>query len=573
MVFLAFLYEEILPRIPKRQHDELYWKRSRLFLDLMKKNRLQKSKHGSQSLEVKFTLAELVNEILEACAVSELVDDVAKELLCKVVRWTPPLGFPARDEDRPIFILDLLKKTSNLNTIEEADIKKLMDIVGQHRLISEAALYESRLGEMLVEAAAQGTDTKKNLIVLEMLKKIDLYASEKVVNLIRSAVENGLDITDALYTVDFSNHDSFPSSSSNFTYALEIFECLIDHGARLDTLQVLSESSHRAKEPFLHRVLRAHSNAIRGERPCLLKFIQKCAQRGFNLSSLSLCGKDVIAQICSSYKGKDIVQVVEFLCASGIDVNRVYSTERKSLLLLLLNNRPIFRPCILETMKVLIRYGALMGLLMSFDGRSLLLELSSIEPASLRSNGVIICCRYGIQICLSHSTYWDMLHCLLDAGARVDREYQSGRNPLSNILCGMSGSILGLPDLCSKCSQNHFQREICQVDVDHWGIGHMGKALKLIDRLLKSGVSRYVTTKNFGREHALSFVCYAFKGDEMFALVKLLCDNGVNVNSVVAPLHSGSKRERVEMVFNLNNRIPPYRLAEIVNVLECFGLQ
>ena len=267
-----------------------------------------------------------------------------------------------------------------------------------------------------------------------------------------------------------------------------------------------------------------------------------------------------------------MVGVGQLLCDSGIDVN--YSAGNGwNALAMLSQNKPFTRPSISKTVRLLIDRGIDVNFVANY-GQSNALVLFAENFSDIRK------CIYDQLSDLNESNFWEMLVLLVDAGVDVNPSCYDKNSVLWRILRQFGNYC----DKCSYCvlnAQNARTRKL--VDSDRFtGV------LAILDRLFKAGASPNVNMeyRTLGRIFRLSqsllfIVCSKFRGDELISLVKLLCENGVDVNETTALGHTSnnttskrySKHLNAIQVLRAENPSQIHKITELVGIMAAYGFR
>lgn len=385
-----------------------------------------------------------------------------------------------------------------------------------------------------------------------LLRNVYEVANENAVQLVRLLVHHGYNVHSALLSVGSIDPGSVSFTSGKVHHILEICHFLLERGALLNPPRGYPLSC------FLFDLIKFSRDFV---HPSMLDLVSRCIEHGLDLKGTGATKETLLIAACSGYKHNDLPELVHLLCRSGCDVNRVDS-KGKNALMALAENTPNWRQEILEAARALLDYGIDVNHTDANGCNGLL---------SLVLNVTGTCCKYGTLLDLNKSTYWDVLHLLVDAGTDVNQLYRHEWSALASVLFhwGRCNQLA-----CHRCFIKYSRFVKIQEAPEVRGTEHIEGLLSFVERLLKAGAS---TEPSFGVkvESTLLFVCAHYKGDELVSLVKLLCKYGADVNATTARRPGGfieySEPLNAVELLRVDNQSQVCRIRQVVNILKKYG--
>ena len=400
---------------------------------------------------------DVIQEILDICNVGNSGGNgVARNVFMEVAR-----SHEVREpNDKYFAVISYLTKCRgvNVNALRKPDFYRLVDCL-ENILLHVCSIFNTP--ETNVFLHAKLTAKKFNLLWKKILQVLPSNVCSGSVDVIRSFVRRGCDVSEALYRVDFLNLLEYkPCSPQYFNDLLEIFEIFVDHGARVNPLPHLNEL------PFLQGILLAHNVSFYASktRPKLSGFIKKCIQRGVDPKSAFIDAKgrkeDLFLAVCDIYEEDDKNQLIEYLCDCGAD-DSLYRKNGLDLWLRLSNrsDHELTSPRFNETLLLLLRR----GLRTSCIDRKGNTVLRMYFHLYLDHFYLEDCCKYDWFRELNEVKFWDVLDALLDTGVQVNHANKRGPTTLRAFKRLMPrGYEDALVTICSKCCEKYAGKDAGQ---------------------------------------------------------------------------------------------------------------
>lgn len=453
-------------------------------------------------------------------------------------------------EDTANFIQLLIKQGLDI----EKNGEQALHILCESNRSSSIMHSRLRVLKLILNAGLRFSEITKRDLITKFSRNLLFLANENAVEIVKLLLSHGCYAHEALLNLEGQEYLNFSvERPENFHFILEIAMILLENDAQVNPTDDVW------KPLFVFRMLDVAAN--QPNHPSMMPLLEQCIQRGLDLKVTSNSLKNLMMGFCEKYKHGDLADIIRLLCSRGIDVNQV-DKYGKSALIYLSYNYPICRKAICDAVSTLLQLN-IDAKRADSSGLNALLSFVSSEP-------VTQCCKYKILKLFNESSYWKTLDLLVDAGIDVNQLDSSGYNCLQSFLYNWSDRPVYGESICEVCLTTDFPMMLKKEAVASVGISPFKSVLGFVERLLKAGAG---TDMGFpvGSRTVLHYVCCGFEGEQLIALVDLLCKSGIDVNAKMTwDFENDSKINAIEGIKQINPS-QVHLIGRLLGIMKPYG--